>query len=35
VDSQVLINKGDGVLGEIMQVWISDAHAYDLIGEIR
>ncbi|MBW1704183.1 MAG: 30S ribosomal protein S12 methylthiotransferase RimO [Deltaproteobacteria bacterium] len=34
VDGQVLINKGEGVAGEIMPVLINEAHAYDLIGEI-
>ena len=35
VDGQVLINKGEGVIGEIMPVLISEAHTYDLIGEIK
>jgi hypothetical protein len=30
----VLINKGEGVAGEIMPVLITDAHEYDLVGEI-
>lgn len=34
VDSQVLINKGEGVVGEILPVMIREAHTYDLIGEI-
>ena len=34
VDGQVLINKGEGVIGEIMPVLINEAHTYDLIGEI-
>ncbi|OPX38731.1 MAG: hypothetical protein B1H12_01770, partial [Desulfobacteraceae bacterium 4484_190.2] len=34
VDAQVLINKGNGVPGEIMPVLISQAHAYDVVGEI-
>lgn len=34
VDAQVLINKGDGVIGEIMPVLISEAHSYDIVGEI-
>jgi len=34
VDAQVLINKGEGILGEIMSVKIRRAYAYDLIGEI-
>ena len=35
VDGQVLINKGDGVVGEIMPALINEAYAYDLVGEIR
>ena len=35
VDDQVLINKGEGVTGRIMPVLITDAHTYDLIGEIK
>ncbi len=34
VDGQVLINKGEGVAGEIMPVLITDAHDYDVVGEI-
>ena len=34
VDGRVLINKGSGVVGEITPVFINEAHAYDLIGEI-
>ena len=34
VDGQVLINKGEGVAGEIMPVLINEAHSYDLVGEI-
>lgn len=34
VDGQVLINKGQGKIGEIMPVLIREAHAYDLVGEI-
>ena len=34
VDGQVLINNGEGVAGEIMTVRITEAHAYDLVGEI-
>jgi ribosomal protein S12 methylthiotransferase len=34
VDSQVLINKGRGVEGEIMPVRITEAHPYDLVGEL-
>jgi ribosomal protein S12 methylthiotransferase len=35
VDAQVLINKGKGVQGKIMPVLIRQAHAYDLVGEIK
>jgi ribosomal protein S12 methylthiotransferase len=35
VDSRVLINKGEGKVGTIMPVLIREAHAYDLVGEIR
>jgi len=34
VDSQVLINKGEGVAGDMVPVLITEAHAYDLVGEI-
>jgi ribosomal protein S12 methylthiotransferase len=34
VDGQVLINKGKGVAGEIMPVLITEAHDYDIVGEI-
>ncbi len=34
VDGQVLINKGNGIEGEIMPVLIREAYAYDLIGEL-
>ncbi|MBU1902667.1 MAG: TRAM domain-containing protein, partial [Proteobacteria bacterium] len=34
VDTKVLINDGEGVIGEIMPVLITEAHAYDLVGEI-
>jgi hypothetical protein len=34
VDGQVLINKGEGVIGEIVPVRIEEAHAYDLLGQI-
>lgn len=34
VDGQVLINKGTGGLGEIVQVLITEAHPYDIVGEI-
>ena len=35
VDGQVLINKGTGVIGEIVPVLIKEAHTYDLVGEIE
>jgi ribosomal protein S12 methylthiotransferase len=34
VDGQVLINKGEARIGDIMPVLITEAHAYDIIGEI-
>ena len=34
VDGQVLINKGKGMVGDIVPVLITEAHAYDLVGEI-
>ncbi len=34
VDNRILINKGHGVVGEIVPVRIKEAHAYDLVGEI-
>ncbi|PIX84964.1 MAG: 30S ribosomal protein S12 methylthiotransferase RimO, partial [Nitrospirae bacterium CG_4_10_14_3_um_filter_53_41] len=34
IDGSVLINKGDAVVGEFFNVKITDAHEYDLIGEI-
>lgn len=34
VDGQVLINKGRGMVGEIVPVLITEAHPYDLVGEI-
>ncbi len=34
VDGQVLINKGEGVIGEIVPVRIEKAHTYDLVGGI-
>ncbi len=34
IDGLVLINKGDAVVGEFFDVKITDAHEYDLIGEI-
>ena len=34
VDTKVLINDGEGVVGEIMPVKITEAHTYDLVGKI-
>ena len=34
VDGRVLINKGQGNIGEIKPVLIREAYTYDLIGEI-
>ena len=34
VDGRVLINKGQGVVGEITPVLIKEAYVYDLVGEI-
>jgi ribosomal protein S12 methylthiotransferase len=34
VDGQVLITKGEGIIGNITPVLIREAYAYDLIGEI-
>ncbi len=34
VDGQVLINRGEAVIGEIVPVRIRKAHTYDLVGEI-
>ena len=34
VDGQVLINKGYGIVGEIVPVRVTEAYAYDLVGEI-
>ena len=34
VDGQVLINKGEGRVGDIMPVRINEAYAYDIVGEI-
>ncbi len=34
IDTQVLINKGDGAVGEIMPVLIKEVYPYDIIGEI-
>jgi len=33
-DGRVLINRGQGVVGDIAPVLIKEAHAYDLVGEI-
>jgi len=34
VDGRVLINKGNGIIGDMVKVKITEAHTYDLIGEI-
>lgn len=34
VDTKVLINDGDGIIGDIMPVRITEAHTYDLVGKI-
>ncbi len=34
VDGQVLINRGTGPVGQIVPVRVTEAHAYDLVGEI-
>ncbi|MBW2217130.1 MAG: 30S ribosomal protein S12 methylthiotransferase RimO [Deltaproteobacteria bacterium] len=34
VDTQILINKGEGAIGDIVPVRISEAYSYDIIGEI-
>jgi ribosomal protein S12 methylthiotransferase len=34
VDTQVLINSGKGVVGEIQDVLITEVHPYDIVGEI-
>jgi ribosomal protein S12 methylthiotransferase len=34
VDTQVLINEGEGAIGDIVPVRISEAYSYDIIGEI-
>ena len=34
VDTKVLINEGEGIVGEIMPVKIIEAHTYDLVGKI-
>jgi ribosomal protein S12 methylthiotransferase len=34
VDGCVFINKGFGQVGEIMDVRVTEAHPYDLVGEI-
>ncbi len=34
VDTKVLINEGEAVVGEIMSVKITEAHTYDLVGKI-
>jgi len=34
VDTKVLINDGEGIVGDIMPVRITEAHTYDLVGSI-
>ncbi|NLD36025.1 MAG: 30S ribosomal protein S12 methylthiotransferase RimO [Desulfatiglans sp.] len=34
VDTQVLINSGEGMIGEIQNVLVTEANPYDLVGEI-
>jgi ribosomal protein S12 methylthiotransferase len=34
VDGRVLINKGTGNIGEMVSVLLTEAHPYDLVGEI-
>lgn len=34
VDGRILINKGVGIVGEILPVLVREAHPYDLVGEI-
>jgi ribosomal protein S12 methylthiotransferase len=34
VDTQVLINKGEGAVGDILPVRVTEAYDYDIIGEI-
>ena len=34
VDTQVLINDGNGIAGQIQDVLITEAHPYDLVGKI-
>ncbi|MBN1849345.1 MAG: 30S ribosomal protein S12 methylthiotransferase RimO [Deltaproteobacteria bacterium] len=34
VDARVLINKGEGIVGEFSMVRITEAYPYDLVGEI-
>ncbi len=34
IDGQVIINKGYGIIGKIMPVYITEAYAYHLVGEI-
>ena len=29
-----MINEGEGIVGDIMPVLITEAHAYDLVGRI-
>jgi ribosomal protein S12 methylthiotransferase len=34
VDTKVLINDGEGIIGDIVPVRITEAHTYDLVGKI-
>jgi ribosomal protein S12 methylthiotransferase len=34
VDGRVLINEGEGIVGDIMPVLITEAYEYDLVGRI-
>lgn len=34
VDGRILINKGEAVIGEIVPVLMTEAHPYDMVGEI-
>jgi ribosomal protein S12 methylthiotransferase len=34
VDGHVLITRGQGKVGEILPVRITEAHSYDLVGEL-
>jgi len=34
LDGRVLINEGEGIVGDIMPVLITEAYEYDLVGRI-